>query len=106
MKRGMDQSRKVRQVLVPLLGSALIAYFAYHMVHGDRGLFAWWQMRQQIEAADADLAAVTAERDWLQNCISLLRPDSLDLDMLDEQTRSVLALGRAEDILLIPSTTR
>jgi len=102
----MDQSRKVRQVLVPLLGSALIAYFAYHMVQGDRGLFAWWQLRQQIEATDADLAAVTAERDWLQNRISLLRPDSLDLDMLDEQTRSVLALGRAEDILLIPSTTR
>ncbi len=80
----------------------MIAYFAYHMVQGDRGLLTWWQLRHQIETADAELASVTAHRDWLQNRISLLRPDSLDLDMLDEQTRSVLALGRADDILLIP----
>ena len=73
------------------------------MVQGDRGLFAWWQLRQQIEATDVKLAEVAAHEAWLHNRISLLRPDSLDLDMLDEQTRSVLALGRTQDILLIPT---
>lgn len=101
MKRASDPSKKLRQVLAPLLGSALIAYFAYHMVQGDRGLLAWWQLRYQIETADQDLGRVAAERAQLQHRISLLRPESLDLDMLDEQTREVLALARPNEILVI-----
>jgi cell division protein FtsB len=101
MKRASDQSKRIRHVLAPLLGSALIAYFAYHMVQGDRGLLAWWQLRYQIEAADQDLARVTDERAQLTHRISLMRPESLDLDMLDEETRDVLALARPNELLII-----
>ena len=35
---GVEVSRKARQVLGPLLGAAVMAYFTYHAVQGDRGL--------------------------------------------------------------------
>lgn len=102
MANGVDYSKKIKQVLAPLLGAALVTYFTYHAVQGDRGLLAWWQLRQQMDAAEVDLAAITAEREYLESMISLLRPENLDLDMLDEQTRRVLAFARPNEFLIIP----
>jgi cell division protein FtsB len=103
MARGSEHSKKAKQVLAPLLGAALVTYFAYHAVQGDRGLLAWWQLRHHMETAELNLASVQAERAALEHKISLLRPDSLDLDMLDEQTRRVLAFATPNEFLIIPT---
>jgi cell division protein FtsB len=103
MAIGTDPTKKAKQVLAPLLGAALVTYFAYHAVQGDRGLLAWWQLRQQMDAAEIELASIKAERDYLENMISLLRPENLDLDMLDEQTRRVLAFAQPGEYLIIPT---
>lgn len=103
MVRG-EHSKKAKQVLAPLLGAALVTYFAYHAVQGDRGLLAWWQVRQQMTAAETDLALIQAERERLESRISLLRPDSLDLDMLGEQTRRVLAFAKPNEFVIIPES--
>ena len=103
MKRGSEHSKKAKQILAPLLGAALVTYFAYHAVQGDRGLLAWWQLRHQLEAAQTDLVAIQDERAKIEHKISLLRPESLDRDMLDEQTRRVLAFGQPNELLIIPT---
>ena len=97
-----EHSKKAKQALVTLLGAALVTYFAYHAVQGDRGLLAWWQVRQQMSAAETDLALIQAERELLESRVSLLRPDSLDLDMLGEKTRGVLAFSQPNEFLIIP----
>lgn len=102
MARTSDHSKKAKQVLTPLLGAALMAYFAYHAVQGDRGLLAWWQFRYQMEVAETELSHVTAERAALEHKISLLRPETLDSDLLDEQTRRVLAYVQPKELIIIP----
>ncbi len=102
MAIGSDHTKKAKQVLAPLLGAALVTYFAYHAVQGDRGLLAWWQLRQQMDASELELASISAEREYLESMISLLRPESLDLDMLDEQTRRTLAFAQPKELLIIP----
>lgn len=89
-------------MLAPLIGAALVTYFAYHAVQGDRGLLAWWQLRQQMAAVEVDLASIEIERGHLEHKISLMRPESIDLDMLDEQTRGVLAFARPGEFVVIP----
>ena len=37
----LDMRRQAKQVVVPVLAIAVLAYFAYHAIQGDRGLFAW-----------------------------------------------------------------
>ena len=102
MAKAVDHTKKAKQVLAPLLAAALVTYFAYHAVQGDRGLLAWWQVRQQMDASEVELASIKAEREYLEGMISLLHPESLDLDMLDEQTRRVLAFAQPDELLIIP----
>ena len=103
MARLGEHSKKAKQVVTPILGATLIAYFAYHAVQGDRGLLAWWQLRHQIEAADTELTDLRAKRESLEHKIALLSPESLDLDMLDERTRALLAYQRPGELTIIPS---
>ncbi len=80
-----------------------MAYFAYHAVQGDRGLLAWWQLRHQMEAAEVQLSDVQAKKADLEHKIMLLKPESLDLDMLDERTRALFAYARPDELIIIPS---
>jgi cell division protein FtsB len=92
-----DFNGKLRAVMIPLTGAALMAYFAYHAVQGDRGLIAWWKLRYEIEKTDLALADVTAERHALERRVSLLRPESLDRDMLEERARIMLGFVHPQD---------
>jgi cell division protein FtsB len=98
-----NYSGKVRQVIVPLAGAALMAYFAYHAVQGDRGLIAWWKLRYEMEHTDVALQELTAEKKALEQRVSLLRPQSLDPDMLEERARIMLGFVHADD-RIVPLT--
>ena len=97
---GKEIRRKLPQVLAPLFGAAMMAYFGYHAVQGDRGLIAWWSLRYEIEKADYELAEVTAARQALEHKVSLLRPESLDRDMLEERARLMLGAVNADDFII------
>jgi len=88
---------KLRQVMVPLLGATLMVYFGYHVLQGDRGLIAWWNLRYEIERTDMALFEVTAEKEALERRVSLLRPESLDRDMLEERARIMLGFVHPTD---------
>ena len=95
-----EYAGKLRHILIPLTGAALMAYFAYHAVQGDRGLIAWWNLRYEIEKTNLALADVTAERQALEQRVSLLRPESLDRDMLEEQARGMLGFVHPDDLVV------
>ncbi|MGE0722796.1 MAG: septum formation initiator family protein [Alphaproteobacteria bacterium] len=84
----------------PVLGVSLIVYFAFHLVHGDRGLVAWRDLTQRIEETEAMAREVAAQRAILERRVALLRPDSLDRDMLDERARSLLNLAHPDDVVV------
>ena len=92
-----DVSRRLRHSLAPILGAAAIAYFGYHAVQGDRGLIAWWNLRYEIERTEANLAQVGAEKQVLEHRVALLRPESLDRDMLEERARIMLGFVHPDD---------
>jgi cell division protein FtsB len=92
--------RRFRSVIWPALGVCVVAYFAYHMVNGDRGLVAWHALQQQVATTRADAAAVRAEREALEHRVHLLNPKSVDRDMLDEWARRVLGYGLTSEIVI------
>ena len=100
---------KVRQRSAKLAGSVacafVVAYFAYGTVQGDRGLLSYFSLTQELERAQSAYEELRESRRGLEHRVTLLRPSSLDLDLLEERARVVLDLVREDDfIVLMPET--
>ncbi len=93
--------KRARQITLPVLGACVAGYFAYHAVQGDRGIIAWLVLNQEIRAAHAVAADLAVEQETLERRVALLRPDSLDPDLLEERARVMLNLAH-DDELVIP----
>lgn len=92
---------RARYVIGPVLGVCAVGYFAYHVVHGDRSLIAWWNIKQRVVAAKVVLDATRVDRRKLEHRVGLLSPGSLDPDMLEERARLMLDYGHADDIVIL-----
>lgn len=91
---------RARYVVGPILGICAVGYFAYHLVHGDRGLIAWWELAQRVQDAKEVLAAIQTDRQALEHRVKLLHPQGLDRDMLDERARLMLNYGLPDEIVI------
>jgi len=91
---------RARHVLGPVLGICAVSYFAYHALHGDRGVIAWRQLVQKVREARSEAEEVGARRRVLENRVRLLHPDNLDPDMLEERARLMLNYGYDDDIVI------
>lgn len=85
----------------PLLVMALVGYFSYFAVFGNHGLLRWSRLQAAVEAKQAELYRLQDERQSLYRRVSLLRPESVDDDMLEEQARSRLGLTEADEVVIL-----
>lgn len=89
-----------RSLAGPLVVACVVGYFGYHAIQGERGLLTWLTLSQRIEEVRATLAVSRAEERRLAHRVSLLRPDNLDPDLLDERARAVLNLARPDELVV------
>ena len=93
--------RQGRQIIASIFGVAVIGYFAFHAVEGDRGLRAYFALTLQTELARAERDDLREEREAIEQRVNLLKPDSLDLDMLDERARMALNKVHDDDLVIL-----
>ena len=79
---------------------ALISYLTVAALQGEHGLFSLFQVEAQESELKSELAALQAERATVANKTRRLSTEHLDPDLLDEQARKVLGLGRADEIII------
>ena len=91
-----------------MLAACMVAYFAYHALHGDRGFYAWIMLKQEKAQMLATAEAVGSERARLEHRVSLLRREHLDPDLLEERALATLNYGTESDhiIFLAPDLQR
>jgi cell division protein FtsB len=100
---GTRLRRRTTQILGPVFAAAVVAYFAYYTVEGERGLIALTRLQAETIQAEADLAQL--KREALELKVVSLRPDSLDLDRLDERVRTLLNDSRPDEVIInVPKT--
>lgn len=95
--------RRLKQAAIPTLLGCVIVYFGYHTVQGDNGLIAYARKASQVQRAKIELAHLELERDRLERRTNLMRSESLDPDMLDEQARWALGLLHPDDVIVVPT---
>lgn len=93
--------RRARHVAAPLIGALFVAYFGYYAIQGDRGLLAYLRLAQEIRKAEVTRDLLQGERETIERRIKLLRPDSMDPDMLDERARAMLSLGARDEVVVL-----
>lgn len=101
MSMTVEFRRRLRHAILPMLGVAMAGYFGYHALTGDRSIVAYFRITDEIKAAKAELAQAKAERQKLEHRVSLLRPESLDPDMLDERARWSLGFVGDRDVVIL-----
>lgn len=80
--------------------AAVLAYLAFAALHSEHGLFRLVQVEEQERKLTATLATVRAERMEIAARTAELSGDRPALDLLDEQARRGLGLGRPDELLI------
>ncbi|MCF1502741.1 MULTISPECIES: FtsB family cell division protein [Hyphomicrobiales] len=91
---------KLKPLALPLGCLLVLAYFSYHAVEGHYGLEALETLEARKVDLNKELDELLAKRAKLERRVALLRPDSLDRDMLDERARQALNLVHPTDIVI------
>lgn len=87
--------------------TTVLTYLVFHMLNGDRGVYAYFKEMHQQEKLALELAEVRAERQMTEIRVAGLRSESLDLDLLDEQLRRMLGMigDNEKMVFMSPSET-
>ena len=93
-------------MVLPAVCLMLLGYFAFHGVEGDFGLYALKKLKQREAALTAELADLAAEKERMEKRVALMRPESLDPDMIDERARQSLNMAHPNDRIIILSDKR
>jgi cell division protein FtsB len=80
------------------LGAAIL-YLGAHAVTGRQGLVAYVDLQAQERVLEQRVASLEEERSQLEARAARLRPETLDLDYLDERARITLAAGDSEELV-------
>jgi cell division protein FtsB len=92
---------RFRSVIFPLLACGVGGYFIYHLQNGDHGLTARADLEKRKAVLAGELAGLKDVRARLERDVALLRPESLDPDMLDERARAILNLAHPDDLVML-----
>ena len=98
-----DIRRRAQAMLGPLVVACVALYFGYYAVYGDRGMLAMVQLDARIAEAETLLQIEQDKRDQLNRRVALLRPSSVDPDMLEERARVLLNFARPDDVVILTS---
>ena len=71
------------------------------MISGGRGILAFFKLSSQISSAQSELELVRMERLDLEHNANLLKSESLDLDLLEEQAKKILGFAKPQEIVII-----
>ena len=87
-------------LIVTCVCCVLLGYFAWHGLKGPRGYPYHDRLAAEVGNLAAKQEAVEAARVKLEERVVLLRPESIDPDMLDEMVRAQLQMAAPGDLVV------
>ncbi len=85
-------------MLVPTICSMVIVYFLIHSMHSNQTKT---QLLEEIYVLEQEYSLIHERRVDLESHVSLLQPDHIDPDFLDEKSREMLGLMHEDEIVIL-----
>ena len=79
----------------------MLFYFSWQLLHGDYGLRSLIKIKEEVRATQLLLDSLRNQRIALEENISLLRPENIDPDMLEERARQLLNYSNSQDMIIM-----
>lgn len=84
-----------------IIGFCLCFYFSYHVVSGERSYLRLMSLERGIQRLTQQQDDLSGQRKALVNKVAMLRPGSIDPDLLEERARVVLGYHHPDEIVVI-----
>ena len=94
-------SRFFGLAVLPAISVAVVSYFGYYAVWGERGYLALGSVQAQLIDARTQLVQLSDQNQRLEHRIELMKPGSTDPDLVEELARTQLMDG-APDQVAVP----
>jgi cell division protein FtsB len=95
-----------RRLWMPLLAAGFLGYFGFHAFNGSLGIWAMDRLERDGVRLSAELDRLKHERESLEHQVAMVRPGSLDADVVDIAARSALNLMRRDEVMLDPGAAQ
>ena len=96
--------RRLWSIFLPLALYAVSAsastYFVWHAWNGNRGMKAKVEYRAQAKSLQQELNELKAERSGLERRITMMRAESVERDILEEEARRQLGRVHRNDVVV------
>ena len=79
--------------VLPAVAGALVAYFGYFAIWGERGVLALADVQTRLAVQHDELSRLQTNRARLEHRIELMRPGSVDNDLVEELARTQFMEG-------------
>jgi len=97
----LSVNKNIRFIISNIIWICVAGYFMYHIFNGARGAISWALLTKEVESLERELKSIKEENAFLENKISLLRNNNLDLDLLEEQAQSILGFSHENSIIIL-----
>lgn len=84
-----------------MLGLFLCAYFMYHSFQGSRSYPTLVSLDKSIKAVQTDLETAVTKRQKLERKVVMMRPGSMNSDLLEERVRVVLGYKSPNEFVIL-----
>lgn len=88
------------KVLFNFIACTALLYFTLHSIYGARGIMGYIRTKNELQKVKNILQSVQSERVKIEHKVSLFHPDSLDLDILEEEAKKGLGLVKKEEKII------
>ena len=92
-----------RHNMMAVIGICLSFYFCYHLIAGQRGYFRLVSLESQVKSLAVRHDSLKSEREHLEKRVVMMRPGSIDRDLLEERSRHVLGYRHADELIMLQS---
>lgn len=101
MNRLLAHRYVLRKNLISLIGVCLCFYFIYHAVQGNRSVIRLTSLNKSIATMSQKYDSLQAERIALETKVKMLRPGSVNRDLLEERARLVLGYKHPDEVIIL-----